>query len=319
MRQSDPLMTGSPRRLPTLIQGATPLFGATLVAEPKRLLDEVYGFGVDAFDSGLVYADEGGTCDGRLGDWVADRGLRESVTLIGKGCHPGPPDWTASRVSPELVAEDIAVTLDRMGTDRLDLWLFHRDNSAIPVGELVDAAQRQVASGAIDAWGVSNWSTERFLEARDAASTSPPAVTSPQFSLVDQIAKPWPGISTITGPAHVEDRAQLADAEISVITWSPLAGGFLTMARESEPVHDSETSRCYDSSENRARRERCRQLASARNCSPEQLAITYVVTAPFRTHVVCAARGGLEVAANLEAVAMKLTGEERKWLEDGDY
>ena len=287
-------------------------------SQPTQLLDEAYGLGVDAFDSGLVYSDEGGTCDGRLGAWVADRGLRESVTLIGKGCHPESPDWTASRVSPELVAGDIALTLDRMGTDRLDLWLFHRDNPDVPVGELVDAAQRQVASGSIDAWGVSNWSSERLWEARDVADTCPPVVTSPQFSLVDQIAEPWPGITTITGPAHSEERSQLADAEISVIAWSPLAGGFLTTEQESGPLHDSEAARCYDSPENRARRERCRQLASLRDCSPEQLAIAYVATAPFRTHVVCAARSGLEVTANLKAVGMKLTGEERKWLEDGD-
>ncbi len=51
----------------TVIQGATPLFGATLVAEPRRLLDEVHGSGVDAFDSGLAYTDPDGTCDGRLG------------------------------------------------------------------------------------------------------------------------------------------------------------------------------------------------------------------------------------------------------------
>ena len=44
-----------------VIQGAAPLFGAPLVPEPQRLLDEVYQSGVDAFDSGLVYADEGGT------------------------------------------------------------------------------------------------------------------------------------------------------------------------------------------------------------------------------------------------------------------
>ena len=77
--------------LPTVIQGATPLFGATLVPDPDRLLDEVHASGVTAFDSGLVYADEGGTCDGRLGAWAASRGVRESVVLIGKGCHPGPP------------------------------------------------------------------------------------------------------------------------------------------------------------------------------------------------------------------------------------
>ena len=304
--------------LPTVIQGATPLFGATLVPDPDRLLDEVHASGVTAFDSGLVYADEGGTCDGRLGAWAASRGVRESVVLIGKGCHPGPPDWAASRVSPETVATDVAVTLDRMGTDRLDLWLFHRDDVTVPVGELVDAAQREVALGSIEAWGVSNWSAERFWEARTRADVAVPVATSPQFSLVDQLAEPWPGVTTITGPVHAEERARLADSEISVITWSPLAGGFLTAARRPESAADAETTRCYDSLQNRDRRDRSQQLATSRGCSPEQVAIAYVATSPFRAHVVCAARSGLEAAANLQATEMELTSEERQWLEDGD-
>ncbi len=60
------------------------------------------------------------------------------------------------------------------------------------------------------------------------------------------------------------------------------------------------------------------QLATARGCSPEQVAIAYVATSPFRAHVVCAARDGLEAAANLQATEMTLTNEERQWLEDGD-
>ena len=238
--------------------------------------------------------------------------------LIGKGCHPGPPDWAASRVSPETVATDVAVTLDRMGTDRLDLWLFHRDDVTVPVGELVDAAQREVALGTIEAWGVSNWSAERFWEARTRADVAVPVATSPQFSLVDQLAEPWPGVTTITGPAHAEERARLADSEISVITWSPLAGGFLTAARRPESATDAETTRCYDSVQNRDRRDRSLQLATLRGCSPEQVAIAYVATSPFRAHVVCAARSGLEAAANLQATEMELTSEERRWLEDGD-
>ncbi len=310
-------MTDIPHRLPAVIQGATPLFGSTLVPDPLKLLDEVYGSGITAFDSGLVYADEEGTCDERLGSWVTSRGLRDSVALIGKGCHPGPPDWTASRVTPEMVAADIVLSLERMGIDRLDLWLFHRDDPAVPADELADAAQREVAKGNIASWGVSNWSTKRFLEVKAAARVSPPVATSPQFSLVDQIAEPWPGVTTITGPAHLEDRSRLADSDVSVICWSPLAGGFLTAISGSKPASDPETTRCYDSPQNRDRRKRCFQMATSRGCSPEQVAISYVATSEFRSHVVCAARSGAEAAANLEAIDLQLDGEERQWLEDG--
>ncbi len=310
-------MTGTLPTLPKVIQGATPLFGSTLVAEPNQLLDEVHQAGVTAFDSGLVYADEDGTCDGRLGAWVASRGVRDSVLLIGKGCHPGPPDWSASRVNPQTVAVDIALTLDRMGTDRIDLWLFHRDNADVPVWELVDAAQREVAAGRIDAWGVSNWSTDRFLAARAVADAAPPMATSPQFSLVDQLDAPWPDVTTVSGSDHLADRNHLAAADVSVICWSPLAGGFLTATHQPGSANDPETTRCYDSPGNRGRRNRCLHLAETKGCSPEQVAIAYVAAAPFRSHVVCAARVGQEAAANLAATLVDLDDGERRWLEEG--
>ena len=311
-------MAGLSRPLPPVIQGATPLFGATLVSDPQRLLDEVYEAGVDAFDSGLAYADEGGTCDGRLGSWVVNRGIREAVTLIGKGCHPGPPDWTTPRVRPEAVAVDVAATLDRMGTDRLDLWLFHRDDPSVPVGELVDAAQHQVASGLVDAWGVSNWPTARLRQALALADASPPIVTSPQFSLVDQLAEPWPGVTTLTGSERAVEREFLVETGITVIAWSPLAAGFLTTSYHPGSKDDAETTRCYDSLGNRQRRDRSRELAVSRGCSLEQVAIAYLANSPLRIHAVCAARSGAEATANIEAAVMDLTSEERRWLEQGD-
>ncbi len=58
-------IVGLPLSVPSVIQGATPLFGQTLVEEPERLLDDVFSTGINAFDSGLTYADEAGSCDER--------------------------------------------------------------------------------------------------------------------------------------------------------------------------------------------------------------------------------------------------------------
>jgi len=49
------MIDGVPLPVPSVIQGATPLFGQTLVEEPHRLLDDVFSAGINAFDSGLTY------------------------------------------------------------------------------------------------------------------------------------------------------------------------------------------------------------------------------------------------------------------------
>ena len=141
--------------------------------------------------------------------------------------------------------------------------------------------------------------------------------TSPQFSLVDQLDAPWPDVTTVSGSDHLADRNRLAVADVSVICWSPLAGGFLTATHQPGSANDPETTRCYDSPGNRGRRERCLRLAESKGCSPEQVAIAYVAAAPFRSHVVCAARVGEEAAANLAATLVDLDDGERHWLEEG--
>ena len=95
---------GLRRSLPAVVQGATAVFGDNSVDDRYGLLDDVLAAGIDAFDTGMVYADALGTCDGRLGSWIAEQGIRHDVTVIGKGCHPAPPDWSVSRVRPEYVA-----------------------------------------------------------------------------------------------------------------------------------------------------------------------------------------------------------------------
>ena len=136
-----------------VIQGATTLFGEESVEHWEDLLDDVMNSGINAFDTGLVYADQNGNCDERLGRWINARNIRDQVIVIGKGCHPGPPNWEESRVLPECVELDIEKTLDRMGTDRLDLWLFHRDDEEIPIDELADAVDKQISAGLINSWG----------------------------------------------------------------------------------------------------------------------------------------------------------------------
>ena len=102
------------------------------------------------------------------------------------------------------------------------------------------------------------------------------------------------------------------------MAWSPLAGGFLTTSHQPGSMADPETTRCYDSLDNRRRRDNSQELAALRGCSLEQVAIAYVTNSPMRAHAVCAARSGAEATANIEAATMELTSEERRWLEQGD-
>tara|TARA_B110000438_G_C15807974_1_gene648319 strand:+ start:1564 stop:2550 length:987 start_codon:yes stop_codon:yes gene_type:complete len=319
-------ISGLRKPLSRVIQGATTLFGEESVPDWEDLLDEVLAAGVNAFDTGLVYADHTGTCDGKLGQWIKNRGVRDDVLVIGKGCHPGPPNWENSRVTPECVGEDIEKTLDRMGTDRIDLWLFHRDDINVPIDELVDAIDKQVSAGLVDAWGVSNWGVNRFMRAIDVSEKnrwSKPEVFSPHFSLVHQKESPWSGVTSIAGNDAEEDRDWLRRNEIPVLAWSALAGGYLTSAVTLQNLKEpssqllAETARCYHTDENWSRRERAINLAGKKNCTLEQISISWILNADLQTHALCASRNKTEIHHNVASIDIELSKQEMNWLENG--
>ena len=80
----------------------------------------------------------------------------------------------------------------------------------------------------------------------------------------------------------------------------------------------AEAARCYHSPENWSRRQRAVDLAAGRDCTLEQMAVAWVLTAPFPTHALCASRTGVEARANMDAVDVALSPAERSWLEGGD-
>ena len=313
--------------LSQIIQGATTLFGDETVSQWEDLLDDVIDAGINAFDTGLVYADQDGTCDERLGRWINERNVRDKVIVIGKGCHPGPPNWEESRVLPEYVGVDIEKTLDRMGTDYLDLWLFHRDNEEVPLDELVDAVDKQISAGLIDTWGVSNWSIKRFSNALDLSKKNSwvkPEVFSPHLSLVVQEQPPWEAVTSIAGNNARDDREWLKDNQIPVLAWSTLAGGYLTSAIELETMLTpnsqlhAETARCYHSEANWLRRERAIELAAKKDCTLEQIAVSWVLHADFPIHALCASRSKTEASHNVASADIKISASERVWLESGE-
>ena len=100
--------------------------------------------GGNAFDTAHVYGR--GQHEKALGDWIAARGVAREVVVIGKGAHS---PWCL----PDAIEVQLAMSLDRLGLASVPVYILHRDNPDVPVGEFVDALNRLHDRGLIGIFG----------------------------------------------------------------------------------------------------------------------------------------------------------------------
>ena len=139
-------LVGLEKSVGRLVHGSTGLMGSD-DATAFAVLDAASDAGINAFDTAVVYAYGDYSMDAMLGRWIRHRGGFDDIVVIAKGAHPAPPNWEQPRVSPAAVADDINLTRARIGLDRLDLWLFHRDDPNVEVGPLVEAVNAAIDRG----------------------------------------------------------------------------------------------------------------------------------------------------------------------------
>ncbi|MCY3835343.1 MAG: aldo/keto reductase, partial [Anaerolineaceae bacterium] len=188
-----------------------------------RLLDAVYEQGCRVLDTAHVYGD--GANERRVGRWLKARGRREEMVILAKGAHH---NEQRRRVTPADITADLSDSLARFQTEQLDLYLLHRDDPRQPVGPIVECLHEHAEAGRIGAYGGSNWTTARLQEANDYAAANglrPFVAGSPNFSLAEQFAEPWPGCVSLSGDGRARDLAWYRDSGVALFAWSSLAGG----------------------------------------------------------------------------------------------
>ena len=117
-------------------------------AEGGRLLDIFADLGGNFVDTASVYSDwipgEVRRSERVLGDYFRSRGNRDKFVICSKGCHYDLAT-KADRVTAAAFAADLEGSLAALRTDRIDLYLFHRDNLRMPADVLLEACEKAPA------------------------------------------------------------------------------------------------------------------------------------------------------------------------------
>ncbi len=269
------------------------------------MADDFVERGGNAFDTAFIYG--GGLMEELLGHWIKQRALRDDVVVIVKGAHTPCCD-------PANLREQFHISLNRLKTDYADLYIMHRDNPDVPVGEFVDVLDELRAAGQIRAFGGSNWSMERLREANAYAARTgrePFRVVSNNLSLAKMENPVWGGCQSAKG---AEWTAFLQETGLALLAWSSQARGYFVPGR---PDGDPEIIRCWDSAENRERRRRAEELGAAKGVSPINIALAYVLSQPYRAFALFGPRAIDETRSSLPGVSLTLTLEELAWLDLG--
>jgi aryl-alcohol dehydrogenase-like predicted oxidoreductase len=267
--------------------GSAPAFfgrGET-VEQALELMDAAWEAGITWFDTADAYG--GGRSESYIGDWIRSRrpeGLRVTTKTFNPMVEGGDHG-----LAPARVRRQVEASLQRLGVERVDLYLAHAWDPDVPVAELAGVFDELVAAGKIAAFGVSNVDAAQLGEALEAGAF---AAVQDSYSLLDR---------------EVESDVLPLCAENSVWfqAFSPLAGGWLTgkyrrdapapdgsrMTMRPGPYEHLRDDRIYDALEELERRGESATLALAWLLADERIS---VVLGPRRPAQLAPALAALE-------------------------
>ena len=177
--------------------------------------------------------------------------------------------WTRVRDgSPENVRRSVEGSLERLGTDRIDLYYQHRMDPNVPIEETVGAMAELVEEGKILHIGLSEAAPERI---RKAHATHPITAVQTEYSL-------W------TRDLEAEILPTLRELGIGLVPYSPLGRGFLSGRFKSPDELDSDDFRRHgprftgeNLEANLELAAKVEQLADQKGVTPAQLALAWVL------------------------------------------
>ncbi|GAA2137986.1 aldo/keto reductase [Arthrobacter humicola] len=188
----------------------TPVYGDVDLVEALKTLHHALDAGVTFLDTADIYG--GGSNEELIGRLLKER--RDDVQLATKFGLVGTPSagYTDIRGDAAYVKQAVDRSLQRLGTDTIDLYYMHRRDLRVPIVETVEAMAELVQAGKVRHLGLSEVTAE---ELREASSVHPIAAVQSEWSI-------W--------SRDVERNVVPAAAGLGVgfVPYSPLGRGFLT-------------------------------------------------------------------------------------------
>jgi aryl-alcohol dehydrogenase-like predicted oxidoreductase len=293
--------------------------------EAHDLLDAAWDHGINFIDSANVYGTPNGTAERYIGEWLEDRD-REQFVLTSKVYFPFDEKNPNGRgLSRTHIRNQIEGTLERLGTDYLDLYYIHRWDDETPIEETLRTLDELVSEGKVNYIGASTMAAWKLTKA-----------------LWKSEVHDWERFE-VTQPLHhagyYEDVREYlgvcADQELAVCPYSPLAGGFLTGKYERTDPDDPQAVEApdgtrgsfddyfgdwYASERGWKVLDAVREVADQVDATPAQVALRWLIDHDEFTCVpIVGARTRDQLAENVGATEFSLSAEQWDRIMDARY
>lgn len=276
------------------------------------LMDLYAKAGGNFLDTADVYSD--GASEAIVGRWLQARPTEARQMLVAtKGRFPtgsGPNDIGLSRRHLGMALD---ASLRRLGVEHIDLYQMHAWDGLTPLEETLRFLDDAVRAGKIGYYGFSNylgWQVTKAVQIAKFMGYAPPVTLQPHYNL-------------IVRDIEFEIVPACLDANMGLLPWSPLGGGWLTgkYRRDTTPTGATRLgenpNRGQESYAQRNASERVwgiiaalEAVAGARGVSMAEVALAWVCGRPAVTSVILGARTPEQLAQNLKADGLQLAPEE---------
>jgi aryl-alcohol dehydrogenase-like predicted oxidoreductase len=251
--------------------GMSAFYGSTDEAESVATIQLALELGITFLDTAQLYGPltneelVGRAVKGRRDEYVIATKFQRRMDSATPGdiSTVGPLDG-----SPEHVRSSIEGSLERLGTDHVDLYYQHRVDPNVPIEETVGAMAELVEQGKVRHIGLSEAAPETI---RRAHAVHPLTAVQTEYSL-------W------TRDLEAEVLPTLRELGIGLVAYSPLGRGFLSGRFHSpEELDENDWRRTQprfseeNTERNRALVAKVEELAAEKGCTPAQLALAWVL------------------------------------------
>jgi aryl-alcohol dehydrogenase-like predicted oxidoreductase len=183
-------------------------FGREVDSQSSLLImDHAFEQGITLYDTAEAYAQ--GASERVVGEWMRSRHSRDKVVLATK---------ISGLLTRQRIMESTEASLKRLQTDRIDLLQTHVWDESTPLEETLGALTMLVQQGKVRYVGCSNYSARQLTAALALSSAG-------EFSRLVSVQPPY---NLVQRDIEADLLPLCAAENIGVISYSPLAAGFLT-------------------------------------------------------------------------------------------